>query len=153
VTPGRPGHCGDRADVFFGPGRFRDSGSRKDVGELHMRWGNALEIIGRHRHRRRVERRLDVQCHKHAKENWIDPEFRQQRQEDRDEDDDDLRPFERPAEQEDDDLGEDQKTDRGQIQREHEVLYDRVPTEIREHRREGPGADEQITDHRRGAGG
>ena len=38
-----------------------------------------------------------------------------QRQEDRHEDDDDLGPFQRPAEQEDDDLREDQEAGRAQI--------------------------------------
>ncbi len=77
--------------------------------------------------------------------------MRQQRQEDRHEDDDDLRPFQRPSEKEDDNLGEDQEHNRRQVHAEHEFLDQAVAAQIREHRRERPRADEQPAYHRRRA--
>ncbi len=65
---------------------------------------DALEIERRHRDRRRQERRLQVHEHQRAPQDRVDVEVLQHRQEDRHEDDDDLGPFQRPAEHEDDRL-------------------------------------------------
>ena len=120
----------------------------EDVGQLHPRRRDALEIERRHRDRRRVERGLRVQRHQDAEEDRVDLEVVEQRQEDRHEDDDDLGPFQRPAEQEDDDLGQQQEAGRRQIEREEEGLDHLLAAEHREHGRERPRADEQVADHR-----
>ena len=67
-------------------------------------WGGAtpFQVEGGHRHRRREERRLEVQGHQQTEKQGIDVEVGQERDEDRHEDDDDLRPFQGPAQQEDD---------------------------------------------------
>src|SRR2546428_10577900 len=62
---------------------------------------HAFEIERRHRHRRRQERRLEVDRNHRPEQNRVDLEVTQQRDEDRAEDHDDLGPLERPAEQED----------------------------------------------------
>ncbi len=118
-----------------------------------MRRSNPLQIIGCHGHRWGIERGLDVQRHEDAEEDRIDVVVMEQWQKDRHENDDDLGPFERPAEQEDDDLSKDEELYRGQVERQHELLNDGVSPEIGEHRREGPGADEEVADHRRRARG
>jgi hypothetical protein len=69
----------------------------------------SLQVIGRHGHGRGQERRLKVECDQDAEEQRIDLEVDQKRQEDRHEDDDDFGPFQRPAQQEDDQLGQDQE--------------------------------------------
>src|SRR6266446_3404898 len=46
---------------------------------------------------------------------------------DRHEDDDDLRPFERPAEDEDDELREDHELHRRHVERQHPLLDDLLP--------------------------
>src|SRR3546814_6978352 len=76
---------------------------------------------------------------------------RQQWQKDRHEDDDDLRPFERPAEQENNKLGEQQELQRCEIEAGDEVIDDLLAAEVGEHRGEGPRAYEEPADHRRGA--
>src|SRR3546814_3884280 len=72
----------------------------KDIHELHIRWGDALQVVSGHRHWRRQERGLQIEGNQDSKEQRVDFVVRQQWQKDRHEDDDDLRPFERPAEQE-----------------------------------------------------
>ena len=58
----------------------------------------------------------------HAEEQRINTELAQHGQEDGYEDDDDLAPFQRPAQQEDDQLGDDQEGDRGEVQGEDHLL-------------------------------
>src|SRR3546814_20673356 len=76
---------------------------------------------------------------------------RQQWQKDRHEDDDDLRPFERPAEQENNKLGEQQELQRCEIEAGDEVIDDLLAAAVGEQRGEGPRAYEEPADHRRGA--
>ncbi len=125
----------------------------KICGQLHLGRSDALEIVGRHGHGWSQERGLKVQRHQDAEEQRVDAEMRQQRQEDRHEDDDDLRPLQRPAQQEDDDLGHDQEGERRDVEPAHEIADHLVAAEIGEYRREGPGADEEPADHRRGLHG
>ena len=94
-----------------------------------MRGRHSLQIEGGHRDRRRVERRLRVEGDQDAEEDRIDAEVVQERQEDRNEDDDDLRPLQRPAQQEDDELGQDQELRARQIEAEEELLNDRLTAE------------------------
>ena len=125
---------------------------RKMSRQLHMRRRDALEVVGRHRHRRRQERRLQIDRDQDAEEQRVDAEMRQQRQEDRDEDDDDLGPFQRPAEDEDDQLRDDQEHQRRHVEAGDELADQLLAAEIGEDRREGRRADEQPAHHRRGAG-
>jgi hypothetical protein len=76
----------------------------EDLVQRHMRRAHALQVERRHRHRRAQEGRLQVQRHQQAEEQRVDAEVVQQRDEDRHEDHDDLGPFQRPAQHEDDDL-------------------------------------------------
>src|SRR6056297_3161721 len=115
--------------------------AREDLRQLDLRWRNPLEIIGRHRHRWRQKAGLQVQRHKDTEEQRIDLEELQERQEDRHEDDDDLEPFQRPAEQEDDQLREQQELQRAQIQPLHEFRDDMLAAQVGKHRRKGVGAD------------
>src|SRR5919197_4801900 len=59
----------------------------EDLVQRHVRWRDPLQIERRHRHRGREERRLQVERHEQAKEQWIDAEVGKQRYEDRHEDD------------------------------------------------------------------
>src|SRR4029453_17738518 len=103
--------------------------------------------------RRRKERRLDVQRDEQPEEQRIDIERLQQRQEDRHEDDNDLGPFQRPAQHEDDELGEDHEAGRRQVHRQDELLHRLVAAQIGEHGRERERSDEQPAHHGGGAGG
>ena len=69
---------------------------------------------------------------KNAEEDRVDLEVVEQRQENRHEDDDDLGPFQRPAEQEDDDLGQQQEAGLVQVQIEEKPLDHALPAEQRE---------------------
>src|SRR5262245_13745018 len=79
-------------------------GTPENVHKLHRFRRYALEIEGGHRHRWRIEGRLRVERHHNAEENRIDMKVVEQRQKDGHENDDDFRPFQWPAEQENDDL-------------------------------------------------
>ncbi len=127
--------------------------AREDLVQRHVPWRHPLQVEGGHRHRRREEGRLQVQRHQQTEEQRIDPELGEQRNEDRHEDDDDLGPLERPAEDEDDELRQDHELDRGQAQREHPALDDFLAAEQRERSREDRRADEQPAHHRAGLGG
>src|SRR3546814_6612150 len=100
---------------------------------------------------RRQERGLQIEGNQDSKEQRVDFVVRQQWQKDRHEDDDDLRPFERPAEQENNKLGEQQELQRCEIEAGDEVIDDLLAAEVGEHRGEGPRAYEEPADHRRGA--
>src|SRR5687767_7510486 len=108
-----------------------------------MFWRHSLEIERRHGDGRRQERSLDVERDQQAEKEGIDAEMVEQRQENRDEDDDDLRPFERPAKDENDDLADDEESDRRQIEPGDEILDDGIASERGEYGREGERADEQ----------
>ena len=112
-----------------------------------------FRVVRRHRHWRRIERRLDIERYQNAEHDRIHVEYLQQRQEDRDEDDDDLRPFERPAEKEDDALREQQEFHPRQVHARDRALDELLPAEVGEYRGEGPRADEQERHHRRRARG
>src|SRR3954469_12432099 len=121
--------------------------ARKYLIERHMGWRHALQIERRHRHRRRQEGGLQVERHEQAKEQRIDAEVRQERDKDRHEDDDDFGPLERPAQDEDDELGEDHELHRGHLQRHPPFLDDLLSAEQCEGRRENRRADEQPAHH------
>src|SRR5512139_2490572 len=125
----------------------------EDLVQAHVRRRHALEVEGGHRHRRRQERRLQVERHQQAEEQRIDVELGEQRNEDGHEDHDDLGPLQRPTEQEDDDLREDHELDRRQSEREDPLLDHLLPAEQCERRREDRRADEQPAHHRRGLRG
>src|SRR5919198_590826 len=88
-----------------------------------------------------------VERHQQPEEQRIDVEVRQQRDKNRHEDDDDLRPLERPAKDEDDELGERHELHRRHVERQHPALDDLLPAEQREGRREDGGADEEPAHH------
>src|SRR5688572_24819298 len=123
----------------------------ENLHQLHERRRDSLQVVGRHGHRRRQERRLQIERDQDAEEQRIDPEMRQQRQEDRDEDNDDLGPFQRPSQQEDDELAEQQELERGNVEPGDEFGDHLFAAEVSEYRREGRGADEQPTHHGGGA--
>src|SRR5512139_2281600 len=125
----------------------------EDLVQGHVRRRHALEVESGHCHRRRQERRLQVERHHQAEEQRVDVEVRQKRNEDRHEDDDDLGPLERPAEDEDDGLRQQHELGRRHVQREHPLLDDLLPAEQRERGREDRRADEQPAHHGRGLGG
>ena len=72
----------------------------------------------------------------------------QQRDEDRAEDDDDLGPLERPAEQEDDHLRDEQEPERREVHAQHPALDQPLAAVQREHGGEERRADEQPAHHR-----
>ena len=112
---------GNRATTRRSPERCRPRASERNTSKTNgndpaenliqpHRWRrHAFQIIGSHGHGRRIERGLDVERHENAEQDRIDPEVVDQRQEDRNEDDDDLGPFQRPAQQEDHDLRQQQE--------------------------------------------
>jgi len=65
----------------------------------------------------------------------------------RHEDDDDLGPFQRPAQEEDDELGHQEEEHRREVEADDELADQVLAAEIGEDRGEGPGADEQPADH------
>src|SRR5438067_4235786 len=119
----------------------------EDLVQRHVRRRYALQVERGHRHRRREERRLQIERHEQAEKQRIDTEVRKQRDEDRHEDDDDLGPLERPAQNEDDELREHHELHRRHVEREHPALDDFLPPEERKSRREDGGADEQPAHH------
>src|SRR5262252_7815211 len=119
----------------------------EDLVEGHVLGGDSLQVERRHGHRRRQERRLEVDEYERAPEDRVDVEVLQQRQEDRDEDHDDLGPLERPAENEDDRLRQDHELYRRHVEREHPRLDQLLPAEDREHAREQRRANEQPAHH------
>ena len=118
-----------------------------------MLWRNPLEVEGCHRDRRGEERGLNVERDQDPEEERIDVELLEQRQKDRHEDHDDLGPFERPAEDEDDHLRDDHEHQRRGIKPGHQGLDRLMPAEIAEDRGEDERADEEPAHHRGGAGG
>src|SRR5262249_19612134 len=126
---------------------------REDLVQRHVLGRHALEVEGRHRHRRRQEGGLEVDRHHGAEEDRVDLEVAEQGDEDRAEDDDDLGPLQRPAEQEDDELGDELEAHRRQVHAQHPSLDHRLAAVEREDRREQRRADEEPADHGRRLGG
>jgi hypothetical protein len=118
-----------------------------------VRWTHALQVERRHRHRRAQERRLQVQRHQQAEEQRVDAEVVQQRDEDGHEDHDDLGPFQRPAQHEDDHLAQHQELGLRQVHRHDPRLDQLLPAQQREGGREDGRADEQPAHHGAGLGG
>src|SRR6266403_1796122 len=112
-----------------------------------------LQVERRHGDRRREESRLQVDEYQRAPQDRIDIEVLEQRQEDRHEDDDDLGPLERPAEEEDDRLRQDQELHRRHVEAQYPGLDQLLAAQDREHPREQRRADEQPAHHCSGFGG
>src|SRR3989339_2018320 len=96
----------------------------EDLVERHVRRRHPLEVEGGHRDRRREERRLEVQGHEQTEEERIYVEVRQERDEDRHEDDDDLGPLQRPAQKEDDHLRQEHELHRRHVERLYPIVDD-----------------------------
>src|SRR6202007_1924183 len=120
----------------------------EDLVERDVRRRDAFEVARRHRHRRRQDRRLQVYEHQRAPQDRIDVEVLEQRQEDRHEDDDDFGPFERPAEEENDRLRQDQELHWRHVEAQYPRLAQLLTAQDREPPREQRRADEQPAHHR-----
>ena len=109
---------------------------------------HGLQIERGHRDGRRQECRLEIDRHHGAEQDRVDLKVVQQRDEDRAEDDDDLGPLERPAEQEDDHLRHELEPHRREVHAQHPALDQPLAAVQREHGGEERRADEQPADHR-----
>ena len=95
---------------------------------------------------------MQIQGHEQAKEQRIHAKMRQQRNEDRHEDDDDLGPLQRPAQQKDDDLRQHHELYRRHVERQHPLVDDLLATEQGKSRRENAGTNKQPAHHGAGLG-
>ncbi len=99
-----------------------------------MRRRYAFQIVAGHRHGRCQERGLQVKGHENPEKQRIDTEVCKERQKNRHKNDYYFTPFQRPAEQEDDTLGQHQKGNRMEIEAVHKLLDHHVAAEVGEYR-------------------